>query len=326
MNSTKLIFKIEAVAAVIGAALLAGGCSSTHEEAYSSESAPAVSAYSSSGGTGATYGTQEGAATSGANMVIPLQKEQVNVGTQQVDQGSVRIKKIVKTETVNMPVQLRTESVSVERVPTSQAPQATGGSLGTPFQEGETVINLSKEQPYVSTQIVPAGSVVVKKQVAMQNVNVQRQVRSEDVAAVPSGNLENIHISGNVPTSGGEAQGAPPANYNEQSGGSGQPITSLDQFTTSSPAPGQQVNLGQVQIQKIVGPNLVAVGPVSQPVYCHTKESLSGLKVGDTVTITGTVAQAPSNPSDLGLDEQSYQAVQGQKVIIHATNISRSGQ
>jgi uncharacterized protein (TIGR02271 family) len=320
------MFKIEAVAAVIGAALLASGCRSTNEAAYSSEPAPAVSAYSSAGAPGASYETQGGAATSGANMVIPLQKEQVNVGAQQVDQGSVRIKKIVKTETVNTPVTLRTESVSVERVPTSQAPQATGGSLGAPFQEGETVINLSKEQPFVSTQVVPAGSVVVKKQVNMQNVNIQRQVRSEDVAAVPSGNLENIHISGNVPTSGNEAQGAPPANYNEQSGGGGQPITSLDQFTTGSPAPGQQVNLGEVEVQKIVGPNLVAVGPVSQPVYCHVNEPISGLKVGDKVTVTGVVQQAPSNPSSLGLDEQSYQALQGQKVIIHATNISRSGQ
>ncbi len=331
MNSSKTKIKIEAVVAVVGAALLAGGCSSTHEQASNSSPAPVVSSYpSSSGGTGDNYDTQAGGAVSATNnMVIPLQKEQVNVGTQQVAEGSVRIRKIVKTETVSQPVQIRTESVSVERVAGGgQVESGSANSLSTPFKEGEVVINLTKEQPFVSTQVVPAGSVVIKKQVSTQSVSIQHQVRSEDVAAVPTGNLENIHISSNVTPAANEAAGAPPS-ASEQSSGAGGTITQLDQLTASSSGglAGQQVNLSAVPVQKVIGTWLLAVGPASgSPIYVRVSEPPNGISAGDTISINGVVEQVPSSTSSLGLDQQSSQALDGQKIMINAKSVSRTPQ
>jgi len=325
MKSSNIKIKIEAVIAAAGTLLLVAGCSSTKEESSAEYSYPATSTSTATaqGGTGQTYETS----SASGNVVVPLQKEQMAVSTQQVPQGSVRIKKYVKTETVTQPVTVRSEQVSVERVPAGQGDsqaQGKAGELGAPFKEGELTINLSKEQPVVSTQIVPAGSVVIKKQMISQTESVSRPVRSEEVAAIPSGNASSVRISGNVSDQG--AAGAPPTPVEESSGAGGAIITTPDQLTQASDPSsmiGKQCNLTSVEVQKVIGPQLLCVGPSSSsPIYVRTAQPITGISAGDNVMISGTVAQVPSSPSSLGFDEQSSQALQGQKVFIDAKNVS----
>lgn len=328
MKSSNIKIRIQAVVAAAGTVLLAAGCATHHEEGTAEYTYPSESA---SGGTGQTYETQTSSASSG-NIVVPLQKEQMAVSTQQVPQGSVRIKKFVKTETVTQPVTVRSEQVSIQRVPEGQGQaqaSAQGGNLGGAFQEGELTIPLMKEQPVVSTQVVPAGSVVISKQTTSQTESVSRPVRKEEVAAIPSGNAGNVQVSGNV------AQGAPPAPVEESAGQGGQPadqqqyagaITQPEQLTqTSDPSAmvGKSVNLSSVQVQKVVGPQLLCVGPSSSsPIYVRSAQPITGINPGDTVMINGTVQQVPSSPQSLGFDEQSSQALQGQKVFIDAKSVS----
>ena len=330
MSSSNTKTKIEVAVMIAATAVLAAGCSSckTGQTSYNKTPAPI---YPEAGAPPAPVETETAAATSTANsMVIPLEKEQLNVGTTQVPAGSVRIHKYVKTETVTQPVQVRTETVSIERVPPGASPPAgspaaSSGDINKPFQSGEVVLNLTKEEPFVSTQIVPNGSVVVNKQQSTQTVNVQRQVRSEDVAAVPSGNSQNVHITGNLSENPNEAAGAPSPGIG-QSSGAGGGITQIDQLTSASDPSsmsGQQVNLSSVPVQKVVGPHLIAVGAAgSAPIYVHISQPAGELSPGQMVMISGTVQPGPTS----NLDQQSAQALQGQQVFIEAKSVTPASQ
>ena len=332
MSSSNTKTKIQVAVMIAATTVLAAGCSSckTGQTSYNKTPAPI---YPEAGAPPAPVETETVAATStGNSMVIPLQKEQLNVGTTQVPAGSVKIHKYVKTETVTQPVQVRTETVSIERVPPGASPPAgsptaSSGDINKPFQSGEVVLNLTKEEPFVSTQVVPNGSVVVNKQQSTQTVNVQRQVRSEDVAAVPSGNTENLHISGNVSANApaNEAVGAPASGI-VQSGGTGGGITQIEQISSASDPSsmtGQQVSLSGVSVQKVVGPHLIVIGPPGgTPVYVHIAQPAGELSSGQIVMISGTVQPAPTS----SLDQQSAQALQGQQVFIEAKSVTPASQ
>lgn len=168
------------------AGLMAGCCTKSTGGSYSSTAAPVTYP---SGGTSETQETTTG----GENQVIPLYKEQANVGTRQVEDGTVRIRKIVKTETVNQPVQLRTESVVIDR-----QPAATGQSdTSQAFQNQEVVIQLHHDEPVVQTTVVPNGQIVAQTRSDMQQTNIQTQIRS-DTVSVDKGNAQNVIVSDKV--------------------------------------------------------------------------------------------------------------------------------
>jgi uncharacterized protein (TIGR02271 family) len=209
--------------------LLAAGCNTTEHRHYSymrSSPAPIVS---SEGGTGAnyqstTYNQNENASVdqAGKNVVIPLYQESVNVGKREVDAGTVRLRKVVTTETVNQPVQIRRESVVIEREPGTGQPvqndqQANQGS-GQPFQEQETVIRLQSEVPVIEKQVVPAGRVVAQTRVEMQQTNIQSQIRREDIDVSKSGNAQNVIIGQGINASGQNNQQNSSGAANEPSG------------------------------------------------------------------------------------------------------------
>lgn len=188
---------------------LASGCCSTKSHAQGS-GAPA-------GGTGTPTATESGTAAQGGSTVIPLYQEQVAVGTRQVPAGTVRLHKSVKTETYNQPIQLQHETVTVERMPAGAAnPPPTGRSEepGKTFQDQDVVIQLYKQEPVVQKQLVPAGQVVAKKQSQNEQMNIQEQVRREEIQV--SGGGTNVQVSPNLnaPT----AAGAPSSGREETSG------------------------------------------------------------------------------------------------------------
>lgn len=112
----------------------------------------------------------------GEATTVPISEEQVNVGKRQVEGGGVRLRKVVRTETVNKPVTLEREDVVVERVSRSDA-----AVPGDAFREGEVYIPLKEEEAVVEKTSKVVGEVRVKKTHESETENVQETVRKEDV-------------------------------------------------------------------------------------------------------------------------------------------------
>src|SRR6267154_4256529 len=132
MNCKNLTRAITGLASIA----LVGGCCATRsgEHAYYSRT-PAYA-----GGTVQEEQTQTSTAQGGnENMVVPLYAESVNVGKREVDSGAVTLKKIVKTETVNVPVELRHDKVVIDRDKDTTSTNQNQ-VLAQRFQKGETTI------------------------------------------------------------------------------------------------------------------------------------------------------------------------------------------
>jgi uncharacterized protein (TIGR02271 family) len=334
----KIWFQALPMAFVGLAAALSSGCQSKSKPVAYSTSPVYYSGGSQTGSryTSGSEQSSQGAQASTANeTVIPLSEESIKVGTRETDAGSVRIRKVVKTETVSQPVQVRHETVVVDRLPADASAQSNqqaqqGASAGTPFQENEIVIQLKKEEPVVETQIVPKGKVVAQKRSNTEQQNIQRQVRREDVEVIKEGNTENVTVSDNLRnTSKAEATGAGPSGTAQTQGSaSSQTISDFNQFasaTDKSTLAGSSVKLSDAKVQKVSGDHLLAIGtdPNSQ-VWVHTSQPISGIKEGDTVRIQGKVQPTAQAATSLG--EEATQLLQGQPVFIEGKTVEKAGQ
>ncbi|MDB6065621.1 MAG: hypothetical protein JWR26_1829 [Pedosphaera sp.] len=351
---------IQTSVTVLATLVLATGCHSAKQKtySYSGGNVPVVATAEqpqptvAAGAPGPAYETQTGAgqaATTGQNdIVVPLQKETVSVGTQPVNEGSVTVHKITRTETINQPVQVRREVVTIDRQPAgaqaSANPPATPGaqSLNTPFQDGQITVNLSRDQPVIQTQVVPAGSVVIHKQTITEPMNVQSQARSEDVEVAKSGNPSNVNISPglNAPTPGAQgaapgAQGAAPGFSGQTAGSAGAAggtaaITELNQLYSAqdpSTLAGRQVNLSGVAVQDVPGEHMLTVGSgTGRSVCVRTAQPISGITKGQVVNITGVVKSVPQSISSLGLDQASAAQLQNQPIYVDASTITPANQ
>src|SRR5256885_15168387 len=138
-------------AGIAGLALVGGCCTKSYQTAsYHTRTRSYASAPRE------TYTTREQAPpptgrmeTSANNMVVPLYEEKVNVGKREVEAGSVRLRKVVKTETINQPIELRHEEVIIDRDNGAAQGQKV---LAQPFQEEETVIRLKREEPVIENK------------------------------------------------------------------------------------------------------------------------------------------------------------------------------
>lgn len=212
---------------VLSCVALVSGCHSTksdHAEysdysgysGYSDAGMGASSTTASESSTGSTRTTEAQTQTQDAQgqVAIPLFEEQLQVGTRKVESGSVRLRKQITTETVNHPVQIRKETLVVDReaAPSGQAASQDAGkqagSLSTPFEQGEIVIQLHTEEPVVETRIVPSGRIVVKTRTNTEQMNVQREVRREKIDVEKTGNPQNVIISENVGAQSGQSKEA----------------------------------------------------------------------------------------------------------------------
>jgi stress response protein YsnF len=119
-----------------------------------------------------------------------------------VEVGSVRLRKQITTETVNQPVQIRRETLVVDRVAGtgSQETAATAGTAGTftPFEQGEIVIKLHKEEPVIEKKVIASGRIVAKTTTDTEQVTVSREVRKENIDVEKIGNPQNVTISESV--------------------------------------------------------------------------------------------------------------------------------
>jgi uncharacterized protein (TIGR02271 family) len=173
--------------------------------------ASASSDYSASSEAQSEASADQSSATGREEIRIPLHAETVQVGKRTVDAGQVVIRKVVTTERVNQPVELRRETLVIDRVDSGDRSTASSASSSSdssfaPFQEKAVTIRLQKEEPVVQKQTVVTGNVVARRSANTERSNVQEQIRREDVQLDRSGATENVVIHGNFINEGAGAQ------------------------------------------------------------------------------------------------------------------------
>ncbi|HEY0793338.1 MAG TPA: PRC and DUF2382 domain-containing protein [Chthoniobacterales bacterium] len=117
---------------------------------------------------------------------LTTEEERLKVGTRQVEAGRVRLRKIVRTEEVSVPVELRREDVVVERVPADQV--RTGAR--SDFTEGEVEMTVHREEAVVGKETVVTGAVRARKTEEVEHQTVSDTVRKEDVEVDRGGVVE----------------------------------------------------------------------------------------------------------------------------------------
>jgi uncharacterized protein (TIGR02271 family) len=117
---------------------------------------------------------------------VELREEQVKVGKRQVEAGGIRLRKIVRTETVNQPVELQREEIVVERVPGKETTER-GERSGKDFREEDIFIPLRREEAVVQKESRVREEVRVTKKAETERQTVSEQVRKEDIEVQRSG-------------------------------------------------------------------------------------------------------------------------------------------
>ena len=108
---------------------------------------------------------------------MTLSEEQLKVAKRSVGAGHVRLRKIVRTEEVNVPVELKSEHVVIERIPAHEA-KGTGAPS---FTEERIEVPLSREEAVVEKVSQVTGGVRVRKTQEVRQETVHDSVRREDV-------------------------------------------------------------------------------------------------------------------------------------------------
>jgi stress response protein YsnF len=333
LNQFKRIAAPMAATAVV--AVLAGCRSSKDSKTAVYYSDPSYMTSSQKYSTSSSYagGTaDQSSAQTSMSTEVPLFKEEVKVGKRTVDAGTVQLRKTVKTETVNEPIELRHETITIDRqeaggamaqgqsqTPSGQSQAQSGENLSQPFQEGQMEIRLHREEAVVEKQIVPAGTVVVRKNAEVQQTNIQSEVRQDDVAITRSGSAQSETTPmGGTGESGGRTQG---------SATSGSVITDLSSLSSGnvSEFEGQSVRLTGVQVQQAFGDRLIALQAQGKPIYVRLAQPQQ-LKAGDTVDLSGTIKRSTETTIPSGLGAQEQQALQGQAFYIEAQTIRPKNQ
>lgn len=127
-------------------------------------------------------------------VVIPLKRESVNVTKRTVSDGSVRLRKIVKTETVNQPVELRTEMLVLERVPEGSLTRTA--NMPADFEEGEILLPITREEVVINKS-VHTDQVLAHVRVESSRQDVSEKIRSENIEVVDRGN-DRVRVIGDI--------------------------------------------------------------------------------------------------------------------------------
>jgi uncharacterized protein (TIGR02271 family) len=121
-------------------------------------------------------GTTGPATRTGQEATIPLHEEQIRAGKREVEAGGVRLRKIVRTETVQRPVEVKHEDVVIERVPAGQRRPSREA-----FSNEEIFIPLRREEPVIEKETRVTGEVHARKTAGTERHTVTGEVRKEDV-------------------------------------------------------------------------------------------------------------------------------------------------
>ena len=125
---------------------------------------------------------------------IRLKEEQANVGKRTVQSGGVILKKVVRTETNQVPVTLRHEELTIQRVPGQD--KELGDSAR--FTERDVYIPLRREVPVVDKDVALKETVRVGKDVEKEQEEIKTRLREEALKIERQGQVEGAGASGGV--------------------------------------------------------------------------------------------------------------------------------
>ena len=144
----------------------------------------AATGFATTGNAASAMDTTRATSSDQDTVEVPLTEEELKVGKRTVSAGQVRLRKIVRTEIVNQPVEVRREDVVVERIPASEV---HGGAVNSDFKEETINVPLSREEAVVSKEAHVTGAVRVSKTAMTETQNVSDSVRKEDVEVLRDG-------------------------------------------------------------------------------------------------------------------------------------------
>jgi len=111
---------------------------------------------------------------------VPIREERLDVEKRQAELGSVDVRKTVETEQVNVPVELRREEVTVDKIDVPDRPVAAG-EMADAFEEGTIRVPVRGEEAVARKEAVVTGEVVVNRAVETERQTVSDTVRKERV-------------------------------------------------------------------------------------------------------------------------------------------------
>jgi sporulation protein YlmC with PRC-barrel domain len=114
---------------------------------------------------------------------VVLHEEKAHVGKRVVEGGGVRLRKVVRRETIHVPVEVLREEIVVERVgPDEMPPRSEMGRIPEePFREGSMFLPTWQEEPIIGKTTEVVGGVRASKVVDAHEENVRTEARREDV-------------------------------------------------------------------------------------------------------------------------------------------------
>jgi uncharacterized protein (TIGR02271 family) len=112
----------------------------------------------------------------GADHVMTRSEERLNVGTESVETGHVRLRKHVVTEQQQITVPVTHEEVRIEREPADPG-RAGRAKIG----EDEQEIVLHGEKPVVSKESVPVEEIRARREQVTEQRAIQDKVRKEQI-------------------------------------------------------------------------------------------------------------------------------------------------
>jgi uncharacterized protein (TIGR02271 family) len=112
-----------------------------------------------------------------------LSEELLKVGKRIVDAGGVRLHKVIRTETVTLPVELSHEEIVIERIPA----QGTQPAAVEAFMEKDVYIALHREEPVVQKESRVREEVRCRTQPHIEKRTVSDSIRKEDVEVLKEG-------------------------------------------------------------------------------------------------------------------------------------------
>ena len=117
---------------------------------------------------------------------MTLHEERVDVGTQQVETGRVRLRKHVVTEQENVTVPVQREEVEVVREPVAPGDTDTGGRL----HDEEAEVTLHEERPVIEKDVVATERVGLEKETVTDEQQVVTDVSHEEVDVDRQGTVD----------------------------------------------------------------------------------------------------------------------------------------
>ncbi|WP_414940309.1 DUF2382 domain-containing protein [Amycolatopsis sp. cmx-11-51] len=125
-------------------------------------------------GKGAMGGTGTGKRDRDAEHSMTRSEERLNVGTEQVETGHVRLRKYVVTEEQQVTIPVSHEEVRIEREPITRG---SGGNAE--IAEDETEVVLHAEKPVVGKETVAVERARLKTETVTEDQTISGKVRKE---------------------------------------------------------------------------------------------------------------------------------------------------